>query len=318
MTPTRRRTRWPSTSRRTCHGARRSPSPPVTGWPSRSAWTPRARSTTPPAGPSPPRTATTWWRSGSAARSRSSPSSPARSPGPRCWSPASATRRAAGTASTRACTWACSAAPCWPRRTCWPSSRASRVSAVRMLVLGVVRGLDQAHGYQVRRELMTWRADAWAHVAPASIYQALRTLTKRGLVEEVGTESGGGPERTLYRLTPDGETEFFALVRAGISEPRDTHDELSAAFGFAHLLPRGEVARLLDYRVAALWGQLVRVDPPPGGGAALPDGIKPAQVGALLQLAAGQLRAEIDWALEVTVRIRDGTFTFSEGATSKA
>jgi DNA-binding PadR family transcriptional regulator len=188
-----------------------------------------------------------------------------------------------------------------------------------MLVLGVVRGLDQAHGYQVRRELMTWRADAWAHVAPASIYQALRTLTKRGLVEEVGTESGGGPERTLYRLTPDGETEFFALVRAGISEPRDTHDELSAAFGFAHLLPRGEVARLLDYRVAALWGQLVRVDPPAdAGGPVVPDGVKPAQVGALLQLAAAQLRTEVDWALDVAARIRDGTFAFSEGATSKA
>jgi DNA-binding PadR family transcriptional regulator len=184
-----------------------------------------------------------------------------------------------------------------------------------MLVLGVVRALEQAHGYQVRRELVTWRADAWAGVAPASIYQALRTLTKRGLVEEVGTESGGGPERTLYRLTPDGETEFFALVRAGISEPADTHDELSAAFGFAHLLPRGEVARLLDQRVAALWGRLVRVEPPAD---VVPDGVKPAQVGALMRLGGAVLRAEIDWCLDVAERIRDGSFVFSEGATSKA
>jgi DNA-binding PadR family transcriptional regulator len=187
-----------------------------------------------------------------------------------------------------------------------------------MLVLGVVRNLGQAHGYQVRRELLTWRADAWAHVAPASIYQALRTLTKHGLVEEVGTESGGGPERTVYRLAPDGETEFFHLVRTGVTDPGDTLDELSAAFGFLHLLPRAEVATLLDHRVRALWAELVRVEPAGTGGVVLPDGIKPAQIGALMQLAGSRLRAEIDWALDLAGRIRDGTFVFSEGATSKA
>ncbi|WP_214406426.1 PadR family transcriptional regulator [Pseudonocardia lacus] len=187
------------------------------------------------------------------------------------------------------------------------------MSAVRMLVLGVVRDLGQAHGYQVRRELTTWRVDAWANVAPASIYQALRTLTKHGLVEEVGTESDGGPERTVYRLTPDGETEFFRLVRTAVSDPGDTLAELSAAFGFLHLLPRSEVATLLDHRVRALWAQLVRVDPPE---AAL-DEAKPAQVAALMQLAAGRVRAEIDWALDLAGRIRDGSFVL-EGATSKA
>jgi DNA-binding PadR family transcriptional regulator len=191
-----------------------------------------------------------------------------------------------------------------------------------MLVLGVVRDLGQGHGYQVRRELMTWRADAWANIAPASVYQALRTLTKHGMVEEVGTESGAGPERTVYRLTPDGETELFHLVRSAVSDPHDTLDELSAAFSFLHLLPRTEVATLLDYRVRALWAQLVRVDPPvePAGSAPVtaPDGAKPAQVGALLQLAAARLRAEIDWSLDLASRVRDGTFVFSEGATSKA
>ncbi len=60
------------------------------------------------------------------ARSRSSPSSPARSRARRCWSRASATRRAAGTASTRACTWRCSGAACSPRRCCSPNSLPER------------------------------------------------------------------------------------------------------------------------------------------------------------------------------------------------
>jgi DNA-binding PadR family transcriptional regulator len=198
-----------------------------------------------------------------------------------------------------------------------------------MLVLGVVRDIGQGHGYQVRRELLSWRADAWAHVAPASIYQALRTLTKHGLVEEVGTESGGGPERTVYRLTPDGETEFFHLVRTAVSDPRDTLDELSAAFSFLHLLPRKEVSELLDHRVRALWGRLVAVDPPTTHAVegrhpddrpvvVAPDPNKPPQVAALMELAAAQLRADIDWSLDLAARIRDGTFVFGDHLTSKA
>ena len=202
------------------------------------------------------------------------------------------------------------------------------MSAVRILVLGLVRDLGQGHGYQVRRELLRWRADSWAHVAPASIYQALRTLSKHGLLETVGTESGGGPERTVYRITPDGETEFFQLLRNAVSDPQDDLDALSAAFGFLHLLPAREVAGLLEYRVRALWARLVAVDPPAEPAAAGPDCPvvvvvqppegKPPQVAALGRLIAAQLRADIDWSLDLAGRIRDGTFTFGEHSTSKA
>ena len=65
-----------------------------------------------------------WSRPASVARSRSSPSSPAPSPAPPCSSPASVTRPAAGTASTRAVDLQCSAARCWRRLCCWPSSQA--------------------------------------------------------------------------------------------------------------------------------------------------------------------------------------------------
>jgi DNA-binding PadR family transcriptional regulator len=183
------------------------------------------------------------------------------------------------------------------------------VSAVRILVLGLVRDLGQGHGYQVRRELLRWRADSWAHVAPASIYQAMRTLSKHGLLETVGTESGGGPERTVYRITPDGETEFFHLVRVALTDPGAGPEALNAAFAFLHLLPRGELVSLLGHRVRALWGRLVEVEPPDG------EPLKnngPPQVEALGRLYAALIRAEIDWSLDLGQRIRDGEYFFSD------
>src|SRR5271154_4699008 len=56
-----------------------------------------------------------------AARFRSSPSSPLRSPRRRSWSPVWRIPRRRRIASTRACTWVCWSGPRRPRRCCWPT-----------------------------------------------------------------------------------------------------------------------------------------------------------------------------------------------------
>src|ERR1700759_1617376 len=89
------------------------------------------------------------------------------------------------------------------------------MSSTRLLVLGVVRIFQPAHGYLVRRELMSWRVDQWAALHPGSVYNMLRTLTRDGMLEEA-EPADGKPHRTSYRLTADGETEFLTLVREAL------------------------------------------------------------------------------------------------------
>lgn len=50
----------------------------------------------------------------------------------------------------------------------------------RLLVLGAVSLFEPVNGYQIRRELMSWDVDKWAHINPGSIYSSLTTLTKQG------------------------------------------------------------------------------------------------------------------------------------------
>ena len=61
------------------------------------------------------------------------------------------------------------------------------MSATRLLLLGTVRIFQPVHGYFVRRELLSWYADAWAHVNPGSVYNGLRSLVREGFIAEVGT-----------------------------------------------------------------------------------------------------------------------------------
>ena len=60
-------------------------------------------------------------------------------------------------------------------------------ASTRLLVLGAVRIFQPAHGYLVRRELLSWDVENWAAINPGSIYNMLRTLTRDGLLEEVDT-----------------------------------------------------------------------------------------------------------------------------------
>ncbi|WP_232072102.1 PadR family transcriptional regulator [Phytohabitans flavus] len=54
------------------------------------------------------------------------------------------------------------------------------MSTTRMMILGLVSWMQPVHGYDVRRELLSWNADKWANVQPGSIYHALRKLTEEG------------------------------------------------------------------------------------------------------------------------------------------
>ncbi|HKS47858.1 MAG TPA: PadR family transcriptional regulator [Amycolatopsis sp.] len=128
------------------------------------------------------------------------------------------------------------------------------MSATRLLVLGVVRMYGKAHGYQVRRELLTWSADKWANIQPGSVYHALKKMTAEKLLEQVEVEPGeSGPDRTAYRVTEAGETEFHVLLSHALSSGRHTTGaEMGAAITLMTTLPRKQVIGLLRHRVFQL------------------------------------------------------------------
>jgi DNA-binding PadR family transcriptional regulator len=183
------------------------------------------------------------------------------------------------------------------------------VSPTRLLVLGAVRIFQPAHGYLVRRELLSWRADQWAALHPGSIYNMLRTLARDGMLEEV--EAGGGrPHRTAYRLTADGETEFLTLVREALWQlaPNDAR-ALMAGVSFMWALSREEVIAALESRVAqleALHASLgfstdsLRADPS-----------RPAHVAELLLLSAARVQGELSWVRGALERLRAGAYEFA-------
>jgi DNA-binding PadR family transcriptional regulator len=181
------------------------------------------------------------------------------------------------------------------------------------LVLGVVRMYGSAHGYQVRRELLTWSADKWANVAPGSIYHALKKMATEQLLEVVATDAPpGGPDRTAYRLTPDGETEFQVLLAKYLAESDDSAQgsyRLAAAVTFLPALPRARALSLLHHRLTQLGGQRASARDLLENGR---DWGQPEHVGELYRLWLAAMDAQDGWLRDLVARLESGGYVMAD------
>jgi len=180
-------------------------------------------------------------------------------------------------------------------------------STTRLLVLGVVKVFQPVHGYDVRRELISWRASEWASVQPGSIYNALKTLTRDGCLEVAGQDQiGGRPERTSYRITSVGEDEFRARLREEWWTVRPPIDPLMAAVSFLGFVARDEAIAALEHRMAQIRGMVRHAE----FAIESVDGIEsPYHVREMMRLMNARTVAEIGWAQEFIERLRNREYT---------
>lgn len=184
------------------------------------------------------------------------------------------------------------------------------LSATRLLVLGVVRMRGQAHGYQVRRELLTWHADKWANVQPGSIYHALKKMTAEGLLEQVADDESvsAGPDRVGYRLTDDGETEFQVLLGRALIEEDVTGYSLSAAVTMMTALPRERAVNLLRQQLAHLQARATSTYYARDHAVEMG---QPAHVAELYQLWSLHAEASVTWIKELIQHLEAGEYVMA-------
>ncbi|WP_432985705.1 PadR family transcriptional regulator [Dactylosporangium sp. CA-233914] len=177
------------------------------------------------------------------------------------------------------------------------------MSTTRLMILGLVSYLQPVHGYDIRKELVSWNVESWANVQPGSIYHALRKMTEEGLVEEVASEQvSNRPARTLYQLTPAGSAEYQSLLRRYWWEYQEPMDPFLAAFAFLPHLPRAEAVGALRARARLLEGWITAYR----DNADQWLGHKPPHVGWQSELTMVRCEAEARWCHDIAARIEAG------------
>jgi len=179
-------------------------------------------------------------------------------------------------------------------------------STTRLLVLGVVRIFQPVHGYDVRRELISWHVEEWAQIAPGSIYSALKTLTKEGMIETAGkNQVGGKPERTLYEITQRGEHEMSELLRETLWQWKMPTDPLIAALSLMAFIKRDELIAGLEARQALITGGVLHSEYAINS---IDDVETPAHVREMLRLINARVAAELAWSKAFVERLRNGEY----------
>ncbi|NNH74666.1 PadR family transcriptional regulator [Nocardia uniformis] len=187
------------------------------------------------------------------------------------------------------------------------------MSAVRLLVLGAVRRHGRTHGYQVRADLESWGAHEWARATSGSVYHALKSLTKDGLlvVHDSMPSAAGGPPRMEYELTEEGEQAYFDLLRSALTHRDPRLDLLAAAVGFIDDLPRGDAIGLLRERVRELaqWRASITEYLPPGT-----DLDTWGPVGEVIGLWLNTADSRAAWTDRLIDRLEGGAFRMADDA----
>jgi DNA-binding PadR family transcriptional regulator len=184
----------------------------------------------------------------------------------------------------------------------------------RLLLLGAVLIFEPANGYQLRRELLSWQVEQWAHINPGSIYSGLATLARQGHLERHDLVDAGR-EVAVYTSTPAGRAEFERLFGEAV-ETVDLLQPLgfNTAMTLLPLVRRDALIRMLRARLAnadALEAAQAAVEYDP---AAMPPHV--LVLGDLWQRLGGVERA---WVQELLARLERGELElFGEPVTWQA
>ena len=93
--------------------------------------------------------------------------------------------------------------------------------SLKNVILGYLE--EPASGYDIKRSIDESLSHIWA-AESSQVYAKLRSMEKQGLLESVREKSSKGPDRRVYRRTPQGDEEFREWLD---SDPELSHERLS-------------------------------------------------------------------------------------------
>jgi DNA-binding PadR family transcriptional regulator len=125
------------------------------------------------------------------------------------------------------------------------------------------------HPYEMQRLIREWHKDEFLDLKRGSLYHAIDQLRRAGSIDPIQTtRDGRRPERTIYRLTEQGEQQLFEWLRQMLAHPVREPSQFFAALSFLpHLSPDavlaalGQRVRLLESKIADLNTVLERMVP---------------------------------------------------------
>ena len=173
--------------------------------------------------------------------------------------------------------------------------------------MGLLRERDM-HPYEMQRQMHIRHTDELLGLKRGSLYHAINQLQRDGLIESIETSrEGRWPERTVYRLTSDGEEELLVWLRDLISTPvREPSQFTTALAHVSHLAPQ-DALQHLQVRAVNLEATTAALRAVERGVGALVG--RPAILE--VEYACALLDAELNWLRSIIEDLKSGKLSWS-------
>ena len=113
------------------------------------------------------------------------------------------------------------------------------------------------HPYEMATTLRERRKEASIKLNYGSLYTVIEQLQREKFIRALETmRDGKRPERTIYELTAEGESELIDWMRELVSDPAKEYPQFEAALSLIPVLPPEEVIELLQIRINLLSEEL--------------------------------------------------------------
>jgi DNA-binding PadR family transcriptional regulator len=163
------------------------------------------------------------------------------------------------------------------------------------------------HPYEMQRLIRQRKKDDFLDLKRGSLYHAIGRLQRAGLIEAVAvTREGKRPERTIYRVTRQGDDELLAWLRELLTNTSREPSQFFAALSFLPVLTPQDALEQLQDRAGLLEVEVANME------AALHHLIPKIGRVVLVELeySLALRRAELTWVRSVTEDLRTGSLTW--------
>ncbi|MFO1020063.1 MAG: helix-turn-helix transcriptional regulator [Planctomycetales bacterium] len=161
----------------------------------------------------------------------------------------------------------------------------------------------EMHPYEMQRLIVQRHKNVFLQLKRGSLYHAVARGVRDKLIIAVGEEKEGRrPDRTVYRLTPEGELTLQEWLRELLTTPERTPSTFVAALSFIGLLPPEEARDSLELRVQQLECKLIAMQ-------AVMEKMHPV-IGRLPLIEAEYIlsvaHAELQWVRSIIAELKEG------------